>query len=210
VFSSPQVIGEATADADGNLSMSATLPSDLPPGEHTVVLQAVDVTGAPTELATGISISEDGTLSAVTSDVSTKGLAIPVISSNPKVPAYPAVVPLEAPAAVAAISVAALTIATVAGVGAGMGGGIGRGIDVAGVDKGKDGGGIDTAVRSRHDDFDEIDVPDLPIRAGAVLALAGAGGSVAKFSPLLSRTLNDAAPIRAFAGVFSLLLPLAA
>jgi len=211
VFSSPQVIGEATADADGNLSMSATLPSDLPPGEHTVVLQAVDVTGAPTELATGISISEDGTLSAVTSDVSTEGLEIPVISDNPKVPAYPVVVPLDAPAAVAAVSVAALTIATVAGVGAGMGGGgIGRRIDVAGVEKGMSGESIDTAVRSRVDDFDEIDVPELPARAGAVLAIAGASGSVAKFSPLLSRTLNDAAPIRAFTGVFSLLLPLAA
>jgi hypothetical protein len=210
VFSSPQVIGEATADADGNLSMSATLPSDLPPGEHTVVLQAVDVSGAATELATGISISEDGTLSAVTSDVSTKGLAIPVISSNPKVPAYPAVVPLDAPAAVAAISVAALTIATVAGVGAGIGGGSGRPIDVAGVSKGPSGEGVDIAVRSRIDDIDEFDAPDLPVRSAAVLALAGVGGSVAKFSPLLSRTLNDAAPVRAFAGGFSLILPLAA
>jgi hypothetical protein len=91
-----------------------------------------------------------------------------------------------------------------------MGGGIGRGIDVAGVDKGMSGESIDTAVRSRIDDFDEIDVPELPARAGAVLAIAGASGSVAKFSPLLSRTLNDAAPVRAFTGGFSLLLPLAA
>ncbi|MDA3021861.1 MAG: hypothetical protein O2943_04220 [Actinomycetota bacterium] len=38
VFSTPQVIGVATADAEGTLSMSATLPSDLLPGDHTVVV----------------------------------------------------------------------------------------------------------------------------------------------------------------------------
>ena len=72
------------------------------------------------------------------------------------------------------------------------------------------GGGIDTAVRGRADELDDFDEPDLPRRAGAVVALAGAGGAVARFSPLLSRAFNDAAPVRAFAGVFSLLLPLAA
>jgi hypothetical protein len=120
------------------------------------------------------------------------------------------VVPLDAPAAVAAISVAALTIATVAGVGAGLGGGSVRPIDVAGGNDGPSGGGVDIAVRSRIDELDEIDAPDSPVRSAAVLAFARVGGSVAKFSPLLSRTLNDAAPVRAFAGGFSLLLPLAA
>ena len=192
--------------------MSADLPDDLPPGDHTVVLQAVDATGAPTELATGISISADGTLAAVTPNASTKGLAMPKISSNPKVPAYPAVVALDTPAAVAATSVAALTIATVASAaaGAGLGGGSGHRIGGAGAQVGPSGESIDTAVRGRLDELDDVDEPDLPARAGAVLALAGAGGAVARFSPLLSRTLNDAAPVRAFTGVFSLLLPLAA
>ena len=115
---------------------------------------------------------------------------------------------LDAPAAVVATSVAALTIATVAGVG--LGGGSGNRFDGAGAKGGPNGEGIDTAVRGRLDELDDVDLPDLPARAGAVLALAGAGGAVARFSPLLSRTLNDAAPLRAFVGVFSLLLPIAA
>lgn len=117
-------------------------------------------------------------------------------------------VALDAPAAVVATSVAALTIATVAGVG--LGGGSGNRFDGAGAKGGPSCEGIDTAVRGRLDELDDVDLPDLPARAGAVLALAGAGGAVARFSPLLSRTLNDAAPLRAFVGVFSLLLPIAA
>jgi hypothetical protein len=208
VFSSPQVIGQATADADGNMSISANLPADLPPGDHTVVLQVVDSLGTPTDLATGISISADGTLAAVTPNASTKGLVMPKISSNPRVPAYPEVVALDAPAAVVATSVAALTIATVAGVGLGAGGGHRfEGADAKG---GPSGGDLDIAVRGRLDELDVVDLPDLPERTGAVVALAEAGGAVARFSPLLSRTLNDATPLRAFFGGFSLLLPIAA
>ncbi|MDA3021860.1 MAG: hypothetical protein O2943_04215 [Actinomycetota bacterium] len=133
---------------------------------------------------------------------------MPRISSNPKVPAYPAVVALDAPAAVVATSIAALTIATVAGVG--LGGERSNWIGGTDAQGGPSGGSIDTAVRGRLDELDDVDEMDLPARAGAVLALAGTGGAVARFSPLLSRTLNDAAPVRAFTGVFSLLLPLAA
>ncbi|MCX6423335.1 MAG: hypothetical protein NTV96_01895 [Actinobacteria bacterium] len=65
-------------------------------------------------------------------------------------------------------------------------------------------------MRGRADELDEIDEPSLLRRAGAALALTSAGTAVAKVSPLLSRTFTDAAPLRAFTGSFSLLLPLAA
>ena len=206
MFSTPQVVGEATADADGFLSMSLELPSDLAIGNHTLLLQAVDSEGNQIQQATGFSIAADGTIASITDNASTAGLEIPVISSNPKVPAYPVVVPLDTPAAVVATSIAGLTIATVASVG--LGGSL-RGSSRR-APAGPSGDGIDTAVRSRADELDDIDEPNLPRRAGATLALAGAGTAVDKISPLLSRTFTDAAPLRALTGSFSLLLPLAA
>jgi len=205
IFSTPRVIGEAIADADGFLSMSVTLPSDLAAGEHTLLLEAEDSEGHPIKQATNISISAAGTIAATAENSSTAGLEIPVISYDPKVPPYPVVVPLDAPAAVVATSIAGLTIATVASVG--LGGSL-RGSS-RGAPAGASGGGIDTAVRGRADELDEIDEPNLQRRAGAALALSSAGTAVAKFSPLLSRTFTDAAPLRAFTGSFSLLLPLA-
>ena len=206
IFSTPQVIGDATADADGSLSMSSVLPSDLPAGDHTLVLGAVDSAGNPIQQATGISISADGAIASITENPSTAGLKIPKISTNPKVPAYPAVVPLDIPTAVVATSIAGLTIATVIGVGLGGSGGGSS----PGAPAGPKGDAIDTAVRGRADNLDDIYEANLPRRAGAALALTGAGAAVAKISPLLSRTFNDAAPLRAFTGSFSLLLPLAA
>jgi hypothetical protein len=209
IFSTPQLIGEAIADADGSLSMSAVLPSDLPAGDHTLVLEAVDSAGNPIQQATGVGLSADGTIASKTDNASTAGLKIPVISSNPKVPAYPLVVPLEAPAAVVATSIAALTVATVASVGLA---GSGR-ESSPGAPGGPSGDGIDTAVRgstAELAELDELHVANLQGRAGAALALSGVGAVVAKFSPLLSRTFTDAAPLRAFTGSFSLLLPLAA
>ena len=209
IFSTPQLIGEAIADADGSLSLSSVLPSDLPAGDHTLVLEAVDSAGNPVQQATGVALSADGTIASKTNNASTAGLKIPVISSNPKVPAYPLVVPLEAPAAVVATSIAALTVATVASVGL-AGSGRESSPDAPG---GPSGDGIDTAVRgstAELAELDELHVASLQGRAGAALALSGVGAVVAKFSPLLSRTFTDAAPLRAFTGSFSLLLPLAA
>jgi len=209
IFSTPQLIGEAIADAEGFLTMSAVLPSDLPAGDHTLVHEAVDSAGNPIQQAIGVGLSADGTIASKTDNASTAGLKIPVISSNPKVPAYPLVVPLEAPAAVVATSIAALTVATVASVGLA---GSGR-ESSPGATGGPSGDGIDTAVRgstAELAELDELRVASLQGRAGAALALSGVGAVVAKFSPLLSRTFTDAAPLRAFTGSFSLLLPLAA
>ncbi|MCX6423334.1 MAG: hypothetical protein NTV96_01890, partial [Actinobacteria bacterium] len=104
IFSTPRVIGEAIADADGFLSMSVALPSDLAAGEQTLILEAEDSKGHPIQQATNVSISAAGTIAATAENSSTAGLEIPVISYNPKVPPYPVVVPLDAPAAVVATS----------------------------------------------------------------------------------------------------------
>jgi hypothetical protein len=213
VFSSPISLGTATADDAGNLSFSATLPDGLEAGTHTVVLEAVDVDGEPVETATQIVIAADGTIAGITENASTEGLDIPELTADPMSPAYPVVTALDDPGFVANSAVTALTLVTVAGVGLSAAAGAGRGsvrsAGSSGGTGGPSGGGLDAAVRSRADELDELD--DYTVRHGARLgvALAGFSATLPRVSPLLARIVGDAAPLRAFTGNLSFLLPLA-
>lgn len=214
VFSSPLSLGEATADEAGDLTMSAALPSGLEAGTHTVVLEAVDADGAPVESATQIVIAADGTIAGITENASTEGLDVPELASDPMSPAYPVVVALDDPGFVANSAVTALTLVTVAGVGLSAAAGASRAGALraggAGGGAGGHGGGsLDAAVRSRADELDDIDDTSLPRAARLSLALAGISGTLPRVSPLLARIVGDAAPLRAFTGIFSFVLPLA-
>ena len=213
VFSSPLSLGQSTADDAGNLTMSATIPSGLEAGTHTVVLEAVDVDGAPVESATQIVIAADGTIAGITENASTEGLDVPELASDPKSPAYPVVVALDDPGFVANSAVTALTLVTVAGVGLSAAAGAGRGAARSAVGGGRSsgpsGGGLDAAVRSRADELDDVDDYAMPRGARLSLALAGFSGTLPRVSPLLARIVGDAAPVRAFTGNVSFLLPLA-
>jgi methionine-rich copper-binding protein CopC len=208
VFSEPRSLGEAIADDTGAVSMSASLPADLGEGVHTVVFEGYDVEGNPVESATEIVIDADGLIAGITENASTEGLDIPVIDANPKVPGYPVVVPLDDPGFVAAQAITALTLVTVAGVGLGAAAAGGRG-GLQGGESGPGGGGLDTAVRGRADEFDDVEPMSLNRGARIGVALAGFSATLPRFSPLLARTVNDAAPLRAFTGIASYLLPLA-
>jgi hypothetical protein len=132
------------------------------------------------------------------------------------VPAYPVVVPLDDPEFVASKAVTALTLVTVAGVGLGAAVGAGRsangtgsgGPSGSGGSSGPSGGGIETAVRSRVDELDDANEWSAHRGARLSLALAGFSGILPRVSPLLSRIVSDAAPLRAFTGNLSFLLPL--
>lgn len=208
VFSEARSLGEAIADDTGAVSMSATLPADLGEGVHTVVFEGYDVEGSPVESATAITIAADGSIAGIAENASTEGLDIPVIDANPKVPGYPVVVPLDDPGFVAAQAVTALTLVTVAGVGLGAAAAGGRG-GLQGGESGPSGGGLDTAVRGRVDELDDVEPMSLSRGARIGLALAGFSATLPRFSPLLARIVNDAAPLRAFTGIASYLLPLA-
>jgi hypothetical protein len=193
------------------LSLSAALPGDLEPGTHTVVLEAFDSNGDPVENATQIDIDADGLIAGITENASTEGLDIPEFSDDPMVPAYPLVVALDDPEFVASKAVTALTLVTVAGVGLGAAVGASRSANGTGSggSGGPSGGGIDTAVRTRADDLDGANEWNAHRGARLSLALAGFSGSLPRVSPLLSRIVSDAAPLRAFTGNLSFLLPLA-
>jgi hypothetical protein len=215
VFSEARSLGEAIADDTGTVSMSATLPADLGEGVHTVVFEGYDVDGNPVENATQIVIDADGLIAGINENASTEGLDIPEFSADPMVPAYPLVVPLDDPEFVASKSVTALTLLTVAGVGLGAAVGATRSANGTGLSGsggpgggGPGGGGIDTAVRTRADDLDDANEWNAHRGARLSLALAGFSGILPRVSPLLSRIVSDAAPLRAFTGNLSFLLPL--
>ena len=218
VFSEPRLLATSTTSGAGELSLSATLPGDLEPGTHTVVLEAFDSNGDPVENATQIDIDADGLIAGITENASTEGLEIPELSADPMVPAFPVVVPLDNPEFVASKSVTALTLLTVAGVGLGAAVGATRSPNGTGLSGsggggtrggGPDGGGIETAVRTRADDLDDANDWNAHRGARLSLALAGFSGILPRVSPLLSRIVSDAAPLRAFTGNLSFLLPLA-
>ena len=218
VFSEPVLLATSTTSGAGELSLSAALPGDLEPGTHTVVLEAFDSNGDPVENATQIDIDADGLIAGITENASTEGLEIPELSADPMVPAFPVVVPLDNPEFVASKSVTALTLLTVAGVGLGAAVGATRSPNGTGSSGsggggtrggGPDGGGIETAVRTRADDLDDANDWNAHRGARLSLALAGFSGILPRVSPLLSRIVSDAAPLRAFTGNLSFLLPLA-
>jgi LPXTG-motif cell wall-anchored protein len=56
VYSTPQKLGEARANAAGNVSMRVTLPRDLAPGPHQLQLQGVDPAGRSRVLGSTVTI----------------------------------------------------------------------------------------------------------------------------------------------------------
>jgi hypothetical protein len=228
VFSTPQLLTTGSTDEIGDFSASASLPSGLEPGNHTVVLETVDADGQTVETATGIVVGADGTLQGVTENVDASALAIPVMSDNAKAPPYAPVTPLDSPATVVVTAIAALTVATVAG--ASIGAAAGGNSSSRGSGSGS-GGEIEAEVRQREDWQDESGersrgwrtrfAPTGPAVGDNSMLYRSPGlsfvdqlsfvsiGAVSAKSPLLARSLADGAPIRAMTGSLSLLLPVA-
>ena len=223
VFSQPQLLTSGAADAAGSFSASAQLPSSLAPGDHTVVLETTGSDGQALKSATGVTIGADGTLQGVVEGVDASQLVVPKLSDNPKAPKYAPVAPLDNPAAVAATAVAALTVATVlgatasaaAGGGGSGGGGAGEGLEAE----------VRRRKKYRSDDqagglWRATFVPDGNAigdrswfyRAPGLalidrLSYASTAAAASK-SPLLSRCIGDAAPLRAMFGSLSAILPI--
>ena len=63
LHSDPVTLGTFTADADGNISASVTIPDNIDVGAHTLELTGVDPTGAPRTVTTPIEVSDGGSSS---------------------------------------------------------------------------------------------------------------------------------------------------
>lgn len=237
VFSTPRLLATSTADADGAVSITATLPADLPEGAHTVLLKGIDVGGQPVEFADGIEIGPNGELLAVTEGVDASGLVVPTIPDDPKAPQYPTVTALDQPDAVVSTTVAALALLSVTGVAAAMGGGARMARNAAGgvAGGGVAGGGINEGLGSGADLLvaEAVNVEHNRGWRTRFSAREGAWGdnsflhrapltsvvdeasyawmaAVGPRSPLLARMIGDGAPLRAMFGSVSMLLPIAA
>ena len=233
VFSTPRLIATSTVDAAGALTLSASLPDDLPEGTHTVLIKGTDIDGQPIELGDGIELGPDGELLAVTKGVDVSGLQVPTIPDDPKAPQYPTVAPLDQPDAVVSTTVAALALLSVTGVATAMSGGVPRvgrveagGLAGEGINEGLGSGSVlltlddidvqhnrgwrtrFTARRTAWGDTSWLHrAPLTSIVDEASFVWMSAVGSK---SPLLARMIGDGAPLRAMVGSLSLLLPIAA
>ena len=158
VFSTPTLVTTGTADAAGSIALTATLPSSLAEGEHTVVLRGTDADGQPIEIGSGIELGPEGELLSVTPDADVSALEIPQLPTDPRAPPYPPVVALDTPATVVSTSIAAFALLSITGVGAAVAAGAGRssgggtGSVPAGAGRGSSGdvagGGINEALGS--------------------------------------------------------------
>jgi hypothetical protein len=174
-----------------------------------VVVKATGADGMLEEAASSVTIGADGTIQAIADGADIAGLEVPAFASNSHVPAYSPVAPLDSPAFVASTSVAALTLATVVGAGIGVSA---LRTSPSGSGGGSGGGGLDASVRNRSDDVDDTDDFGGRARPAARLgvALATFATRTRRVSPLFSRIVLDAAPLRALVGWLSVVLPLAA
>ena len=225
-FSSPLLLVLGAADAAGNVSLTASLPSDLGEGEHTLLLKGTDASGNPVEVGTGVVLGPAGELLGTTNGVDVSGLQTPVLSENPKAPPYQPVVALDQPGAVVSTAIAAFAIMSVAG--AGLAGAASRSSSGSGVA----GGGINESLSMAGLQLAEVDVAHnrgwrtrftplgqargdrsklyrLPMTSYVDEASFVLSGSLGNKSPLLARIIADAAPVRAMTGSASLILPIA-
>lgn len=226
-FSSPRLLVLGAADAAGEVSLTAALPSDLGEGEHTLLLKGTDASGQPLEFGSGVLLGPDGELLGTTSDVDLAGLETPVLSDNPKAPPYQPVVALDQPAAVVSTAIAAFAIMSVTGAGIAAaasrpsssgsgvaGGGINEGLNMAGLQLADMDVSHNRGWRTKFQPVgaapgDRSWLHRMPLTSYVDEASYRLSGSLGRMSPLLARIVADAAPLRAMTGSTSLLLPLA-
>jgi LPXTG-motif cell wall-anchored protein len=57
IASTPTVLGHATADASGHVTLTAPLPGNITPGTHTVTVSGIGANGQPLSLSTQVLVS---------------------------------------------------------------------------------------------------------------------------------------------------------
>ncbi|MBM3670127.1 MAG: hypothetical protein FJW97_08975 [Actinobacteria bacterium] len=223
VFSTPQLLAQGVVDSSGTITLSATLPTNLAEGSHTVLLKGTDSTGAPVEYGSSVEIGPNGELLGVTEGVDVSALVVPELPDNPKAPQFPKVSALDQPAAVVSATIAAVALLSVTGAG----------LVGASRSNSPSGGGINESLAGAGALLLAMDVAHNRGWRTRFTARGGAAGdrswlyrspltsyvdeasylwpeAVSTKSPLLARILGDAAPIRAIFGSLSALLPVIA
>jgi hypothetical protein len=207
VHSASQVLGQFTVAHDGTLSSSAALPSGLPSGRHSLVVDGTAASGSPVERVAEFTVSGKNF-----------GLPVYLVSDHPK-QTERTVIGVMALALVAGglgASATALGRALPAGGGSGglaRSGSSGTPTEPASVKRSGD---------ESEDDINATDKQKEDLERGDRSRTHHAPGSryvdrlsarlpnrLARFSPLLARVVNDGSYLRAMFGSLALLVPLA-
>lgn len=70
LHSEPVLLGRATVAADGTVSLTATVPADVPAGQHSVVISGTGVSGEAVEISIQLTVKAPVSSSATTTPVS--------------------------------------------------------------------------------------------------------------------------------------------
>ena len=74
VYSDPQVLATVQTDDAGNANVDAVIPSNLPAGAHTLVVQAIGAGGSPVQIMGAMQLSDEGVVTAVAPPTDATGL----------------------------------------------------------------------------------------------------------------------------------------
>ena len=74
VHSDPQVLATVQTDDAGNANVTAEIPSDLPEGAHTLVVQAIGAGGTPVQSMGAMQLNDEGVVTAVAPPADATGL----------------------------------------------------------------------------------------------------------------------------------------
>ena len=75
VYSDPQILATVQTDDAGNANVTAEIPSDLPEGAHTLVVQAIGAEGTPVQSMGAMQLNDEGVVTAVAPPADATGLA---------------------------------------------------------------------------------------------------------------------------------------
>ena len=228
VYSEPRVLATTAADAAGNVDVVATLPDDLPPGPHSVVLRAIGPTGEPLQYMAGIEIGDGGVATAVAPAAEANGVEPDGEQMQRALAAgKPVYVAADNPVAVAAVATAGaavVAVASTAGAAAAAGGAVGGASGTGGHGGGEGAGsrtaghtspesseghahahafngrGVNSAVRRGRALGDRSGTWRLPLTAEIEALVATLMARTGRFSLILPKALADGTWARAMFG----------
>lgn len=82
VFSDPVLLAEQTAGGNGRVRYVLTIPADLPPGDHHIVVAGTGADGAPVQWIVPITVGENGQVLAVRNDATVPDRGLPATGGN--------------------------------------------------------------------------------------------------------------------------------
>lgn len=82
VFSDPVLLAEQTAGANGRVRYVLTIPADLPPGDHHIVVAGAGADGAETQWVVPITVGENGQVLAVRNDATVPDRSLPATGGS--------------------------------------------------------------------------------------------------------------------------------